>query len=533
MENNDLVNVNSHMLGASDKVEESYGHAYKMNSEECVVNSAITTSDLTKEVIDRVRHKGFKLLEDDDYGIIPIYRGETHYLRDIKSVELSKTVFNITNDIIESDMALYFDKNLANKVKNNCNYADKMTPDIVSVFQKELDPIPESEFDKEDDEINTPDGVLNLITSEVRARTDDDLFLHCTEANYIEGYEDEPTFFTEGIRHVIYNPNLSNHENENRFWSLISIYSYFLCGRMMEKLLVIELGASNSGKTTRHKILRYLAGTYAGEMESDDIVISPRSKSEIGINFVENRNKRFVTSAELNSGDTFDGNLLKKISGGDPFFRRKMGKNNQINCCRKAKYLLSSNELPKVKIEKSNAFFKRLLIIQNARSIPDDLKDEEYAKKILTQENIDKIFTFLVNQLGKYYCDGSLYRHESFQTDKLSFLLNQNDPVSLFFDSCVVYNSFNTGQKITITDLYKSFNFFCSNIGQQHSLTRKAFSKRFSEICEPLNIFKHTHDAKHATYYDQFFLNFDPNRLTGLTTGNRMLYCEPQRVNQW
>lgn len=444
------------------------------------------------------------------------------WIKDVDSTEISKAIYRIACELIDSEYYEYFDSTLKRKISNNCSFADKITKDILSVFLKSKKALPESLFDSNEDEINTPKGILHLPSLTLRERTIDDLVFNCTNADYIEDYDGIPYEFTEPIRMVIELPNLCDEENNKRLESLMFIYAYFLSGRIMEKILVLETGASSSGKSTRHKILRHIMGSYAGIMESKELVYNPNSKSEIGISYVFNRNKRLVVSSELDSKDTFDGAKLKQLSGSDPFQKRQMRKGKLIDCTKHQKYLISTNEIPLIKMENSDAFYQRLCVVHNLRPIPENMVDENYFEKMISKEQCDKIFSFLVGAFKHYSDNGKLYRHPSFLTDKLSFLLQQDDPVSLFFDCCVQYNNIhNSGQKITIKELFKEFNNFCGHMKLKHSYTMKGFSKRFSEICEPLNIFKRDHDPKHGVYYDQFSLCFNPQKLNSFAKNYR------------
>lgn len=489
-------------------------------------NNTIDVSTLRHILFQNIsKRDDFINVENKEFGIIPYYNnGRYHQQDDDKSI-LKNKVSEELEKLLKSDLKKSFDENLQKKLKNSINFPEKLVENVIKNHMTLFKILDESEINKKPYELNVLNGVLDLRTLLLRERKNNDFFFYCARGRFIQEYKDEPIEFTDLPKKVVstgYQHDFNFHnggiprdytdksnESDERFESLMCIYGYLLTGETMEKKLFIECGDSNTGKSTRHRLLIHILGGYATTCAVSTIVRSVRTKSDIRPELVKLRNNRIIFTAEPSRNDVFDEKLLKTISGGDTLNFRKPHSSNIVEFIPKGTMVLSTNDIPKIEPLDDDAFFKRIVTIVTAHKNTETNFDQHYFEKMTEQHMMDKVLTYLCRYAKKYYDNNHLYIHQSFVKDKIQFYLNQSDPVSIFFKSCICPPNF-TGEKcpkIMITYLYQCFLDFCSRNNIEHKLTRRVFSKRFQTISEPLGIVKHDHDQKHGTYYDQFFVN--------------------------
>ncbi len=137
-----------------------------------------------------------------------------------------------------------------------------------------------------------------------------------------------------------------------------------------------------------------------------------------------------------------------------------------------AKMIFNCNELPK-DIERTNAFFRRFLIIHFAETIPPHEQDKELHTKIIDNE-LAGVFNWaleglnrLLKQKGFSKCDAIELAREEYkiQSDSiLTFLLDEN------------YKPSTTKSK-PLKELYQEYSNFCHDNGYRR-YGNKQFSKR-------------------------------------------------------
>lgn len=164
-------------------------------------------------------------------------------------------------------------------------------------------------------------------------------------------------------------------------------------------------------------------------------------------------------------------NIFKQMVSGEPIDAR-LPYGEPFIITQYAKMIFNCNELPK-DIERTNAFFRRFLIIHFAETIPPHEQDKELHTKIIDNE-LAGVFNWaleglnrLLKQKGFSKCEAIELAREEYkiQSDSiLTFLLDEN------------YKPSTTKSK-PLKELYQEYSNFCHDNGYRRC-GNKQFSKR-------------------------------------------------------
>jgi phage/plasmid primase, P4 family, C-terminal domain len=197
--------------------------------------------------------------------------------------------------------------------------------------------------------------------------------------------------------------------------------------------------------------------------------------------------KRFSTSllvgktlnscADLSLGMLVDSSVIKKLLGEDFVVAEYKGKDGFM-FKNYSKLLFSTNMLPTITAERTNGFYRRLLILKMDR-LPNK-PDPELASKLMKEP---PYFIYLaVNALHTLYNRGSILVSEN-SKQAVAQMWKDSDVVQAWLDDCCTVDS---NLKIERGKAYNSFNKYCEETERQ-SLTRNGFfkalrTKNFAEV---------------------------------------------------
>jgi len=236
-----------------------------------------------------------------------------------------------------------------------------------------------------------------------------------------------------------------------------------------QKFLILN-GEGGTGKSTVIRMIEKMIGT--------------ENISNISLNQLTQRFQAFGlmgkllnSCADLEIDALSDTSILKKALGEDVFSAEAKGK-DQISVRNYAKLLFSTNQLPIVKAEQTNGFYRRLLILTMDR-VPEK-KDPEFFDRLSTE--IDDFIRISVTALERLYQNGQITESAG-SIEAVKRLRCDSDTVEAFLTEKTVRVSEGRIKKL---DLYRSYEAFCQDMERQ-SLTKQNFyrsmkTKGFGEI---------------------------------------------------
>lgn len=236
-----------------------------------------------------------------------------------------------------------------------------------------------------------------------------------------------------------------------------------------QKFLILN-GEGGTGKSTVIRMIDKMVG-------SDNI-------SNISLNQLTQRfaafglmGKLLNSCADLEIDALSDVSTLKKVLGEDALAAEAKGK-DAISFRSYAKLIFSANELPIVKAEKTNGFYRRLLILTMNR-VPDK-QDPTFFDKLSAE--IEDFLRLSVQALERMY-EGGRITESSGSVEAVKRLRNDSDTVEAFLSEKVVRSP---DGRIKKPDIYRAYEAFCRDLERQ-SLTKQNFyramrTKGFSEV---------------------------------------------------
>ena len=236
-----------------------------------------------------------------------------------------------------------------------------------------------------------------------------------------------------------------------------------------QKFLILN-GEGGTGKSTVIRMIEKMIGT--------------ENTSNISLNQLTQRFQAFGlmgkllnSCADLEIDALSDTSILKKALGEDTFSAEAKGK-DQISVRNYAKLLFSTNQLPIVKSEQTNGFYRRLLILTMDR-VPEK-KDPEFFDRLSAE--IDDFIRISVTALERLYQNGRITESAG-SIEAVKRLRCDSDTVEAFLTEKTVRTSDGRIKKL---DLYRSYEAFCQDMERQ-SLTKQNFyrsmkTKGFGEI---------------------------------------------------
>ena len=226
-----------------------------------------------------------------------------------------------------------------------------------------------------------------------------------------------------------------------------------------QKFLVL-LGEGGSGKSTFIRLIEASVGS--------------RNLSNIGLNELQQRfasfglmGKLMNSCADLEISALEDTAVIKKVLGEDTLRAEQKGR-DAISFKSYAKLIFSTNELPLVKNEKTNGFYRRLLVLTMNR-VPDN-KNPNLMDELM--QEIDYFTQLCVRAVER------MYEHEIIVTSAdsekaVAQLRCDSDTVQAFLmEEC----SPDDGSRIERTKLFDRYAKYCESAERQ-SLTRNNFYK--------------------------------------------------------
>lgn len=235
----------------------------------------------------------------------------------------------------------------------------------------------------------------------------------------------------------------------------------------LEKALLLY-GTGANGKSVLFDIINALLG------HENVTSYSLQSLTDInGYSRAKLENKLLNYASELST--RLDTNIFKQLTSGEPIEVR-LPYGEPYNLYSYAKLLFNCNELPK-DIEHTDAFFRRLIIIEFSITIPEEEQDKQLAQKIIASE-LSGVFNWLLDGLSR------LLKQKRFSNCQDSDLQikqyrKQSDSVQMFLDE----NSYvpSTDKCITQKELYQSYRSFCLDDGYK-PVNNTNFRKRLDNV---------------------------------------------------
>lgn len=281
-------------------------------------------------------------------------------------------------------------------------------------------------------------------------------------------YEYDPEGHLKGS---LIKPWLMSICNESEDITMLCQYAGLCMTRdtRQQKFLILN-GEGGTGKSVVIRMIEKMVGT--------------ENISNISLNQLSQRfaafglmGKLLNSCADLEIDALSDVSTLKKVLGEDVLSAEAKGK-DAVSFKSYAKLVFSTNELPIVKAEKTNGFYRRLLVL-TMNKVPDHKLTHFFD---LLSEETDDFIRIAVRALEKLYSDGTI-TESSGSIEAVKRLRCDSDTVEAFLNDQIVKSPEGRLKKL---DVYRKYEAFCQEMERQ-SLTKQNFyrsmrTKGISEV---------------------------------------------------
>lgn len=251
---------------------------------------------------------------------------------------------------------------------------------------------------------------------------------------------------------------------------LLQFIGYSLTKDVGQQKFLVLNGMGGTGKSTVIRLIEALTGS--------------RNVSNISLTDLQQRfasfglmGKLLNSCADLEIQALEDTSIIKKILGEDTLRAEQKGR-DAISFKSYAKLIFSTNELPLVKSEKTNGFYRRLLVL-TMNKVP--VKKNPNLFQELEQE-IEYLLRLAVQAVERMYQQG-IITVADVSDRAVQQLWNDSDTVQAFLQELCDKDE---KGRIERTELYDKYNEYCEDTDRQ-SLTKNNFykslrAKGYSEI---------------------------------------------------
>lgn len=251
---------------------------------------------------------------------------------------------------------------------------------------------------------------------------------------------------------------------------LLQFMGYSLTRDTRQQKFLILTGEGGSGKSTLIKCFEMLVGQRN---------ISNVSLTDLQQRFssIELMGMLINSCADLEIGALTDTSMIKKLVGEDSIKGERKGK-DLVFFKNYAKLIFSTNELPVIKSEKTNAFYRRLLVFPMSK-VPEQ-KDPNLFHKLEAEK--DYLLMLAIQALERMYQQENITIAAASEHE-IERLRADSDTVEGFIlEECEKVD----GYRVERVELYKEYAAYCEE-SERQALTKNNFYKslrlkNYSEI---------------------------------------------------
>lgn len=227
-----------------------------------------------------------------------------------------------------------------------------------------------------------------------------------------------------------------------------------------QKMLVI-CGDGGTGKSTIINLIQKIVG----KRNTSNVAMSNLSEKFQSINM---RGKLLNSCADLEIDALDDVTMIKKLIGEDSISDSYKGK-NIISFDNYAKLLFSTNELPLVRNEKTQGFYRRLMVLT--------MNEKPKHRDPRLQEKLEKEIPYLIflamEALHRMYKRGYIIESANSEAS-VRQLRNDSDTIEAFLTTkCIIGGSEN---RIERAELYREYSAYCE-LEERQAHKKNAFLK--------------------------------------------------------
>lgn len=308
--------------------------------------------------------------------------------------------------------------------------------------------------------LNTPGGIVNLRTGEVRPCQREAYMTKITTANAAN--PGQPSRWLEFLEEV-------TDGDKDRQAYLSRVAGYCLTGETREHALFFLYGTGANGKSVFLNTLSAIAGDYAANAPIDTFMETRTDRHPTDLAAL--RGARLVTSIEVENGRRWAEAKIKTLTGGDKVSARFM-RQDFFEYQPQFKLLIAGNHKPGLR-DVDEAMRRRLHLIPFTVTIPPEKRDKELSEKLLAER--DSILAWAIAGCLEWQELG-LRPPESVLSATEEYFSDQDTLQRWINEKCIIDNTATAGT----TELYASWKVWAEAC-QEYVGTVRRFSDSISQ----------------------------------------------------
>lgn len=300
------------------------------------------------------------------------------------------------------------------------------------------------EFDTKLDELNTPTGVVNLTTGEMRASDRLDYLTKRTSIGFDPSAECPR--WLKFLDEIFDDPDLVAFVQR--------LCGYIATGLTREHIAVFASGAGRNGKSTFFNAITEALGDYSTNTSTDTFM--QRQSGAMTNDLARLNGARLVLANEGNRGQRLDTARMKGMTGGDPITARFLHQ-EYVTFSPTFTPVIISNHMPEIDAN-DPAIWERMVIIPFKRSFDKTERDQELPQKLEAER--PGILRWIVEGAVEWHKVG--LGQPAAIASAVSGYRNDMDTIGAFLaDNCILSPT----SECAATLLYRDFESYSRDLG--------------------------------------------------------------------
>lgn len=259
--------------------------------------------------------------------------------------------------------------------------------------------------------------------------------------------------YDENARYPLFLEFLAGILQASEIFLLQEIFGYFLIPISKAQKAFVFVGAANAGKSTLLSIVQEVLLGIENVSNIPWQSLSDRFKT------AELFGKLANIFADLPSKSVDDNGMFKALTGED-YISAERKNRDPFSFRPYARLLFSYNEIPRNYGDRSEGFYRRLIILRFNKSVPADRRDPNLKEKLAVER--DGIFMWALEGLKRLMANGYQFSETEQTRAELTRYRIESNSALQFVESCCVIEA---GAACNREDLFSAYREFCHNNG--------------------------------------------------------------------
>jgi len=306
--------------------------------------------------------------------------------------------------------------------------------------------------------INTQTGLYNVLDDTFKPH--DPAYLSTVQIKAQYDPEAGCPRFMEFLRSVLDEPEIG---------LLQEIYGYFLVPITKAQKSFMLVGLANTGKSTILSVVQ-------------ELLLGAENVSNIPLQMLSERfqpaelfGKLANIYADLPSKKIDDAGMFKAVTGED-FISGERKHKDPFSFKPYARFMYSCNDIPKNYGDRSEAFYRRLIIIRFSKPVPEDRRDLDLKEKLAAERN--GILTWAIQGLKRLISQNYQFAEtERTRAEVNRYKVESNSVLSFVEECCEIDEK----AECLRQELYDAYKMYCEESGLS-AMSNRRFNRELETI---------------------------------------------------